>query len=71
MEQKFKIGDVVRCKSNGHEHLITGFSQTNDGEWVYSIDDDQPLIAWFFPAKDEDDYEIVGHKEIKIDGVTY
>ena len=62
VQPKFSIGDVVKQK-DGSEHLITGISEYN-GETLYSIDEDNCMTAWFFPAKDQDNYEKVGHHSI-------
>ena len=64
----FIIGDVVRDKNTEEEHLITGVSLD---EQSYSIDDDQPMIAWFFPFSWQDKYVKVGHKRVRKGNVIY
>lgn len=64
----FIIGDVVRDKNTGQEHLITG---VNLDEQLYSIDDDRPMVAWFFPISWEDKYVKVGHKSVRKGNVIY
>lgn len=64
----FIIGDVVRKKDTGEEHLITGVSIEHQ---AYSIDDDRPMIAWYFPFDTQDNYVKVDHKSVRKGDVIY